>query len=312
MNEKRLNITCYAVIVMFFIYSIFYVIFSCVELKREQQKVDALYDYALSVNQRVEKENLIFKNDNVTNEKVELLYTEETKVKAIVEGYNKTLNSSSFIADVTGDLNLDLPIGLSAKVKMSNFAVKYSAKKAYVETGNYITEAPSLIAGILKSRSQFGKKQILDNDTLQCMKTYNVTMNNNEIFADYSGCSYGLDDELCILENLYEINEETIKEVTYFKTKMKNGKPVAYYISAQLEPMKSTEKYRKYVECSVKSPTTFKSVKITVVLNEKGEMIAATSVDEFTAKSEGFEFTATLTNSYAISCIGEENLKEYS
>lgn len=312
MNEKRLNIICYTTIIMFFVYTFFYIILGSVQIKREEQRVDALYNYANSINKQAEKENLIFKDETTEEEDVVLLYTEETKLKAIIEGYNRTINSNSFIADVNGDLTLELPAGLSAKVKMRNFCVKYSQKKSFIETTNYVSDVSSIIAGIMRSRSQYGQKQKIENGNIQAVRTPNVTFSNNEMQANYSGYSYADSDDLSILDNLYIVNEETIQEVTYFKVKMKNGKPSAYYIQATLDPVKATERYAGYIADPVGSVPTFKSVKVTVVLNTKGEMIAATSVDEFTATSEGFNFTASLTNNYALSCIGEQIIKEYS
>lgn len=312
MNEKKLNILCYITIVMFFVYTIFYVIFGCVQLKREDQKLDALYDYANKINQQAEKENLIFKDDTKNDdEPIELLYTEKTKLKALVEGYNKTLNSNSYIAEVNGDLSLDLPLGLYGKVKMRNFGAKYSPGKSFVETINYVTDSSMAVNGILKSRSQYGEKQIIEGESIMAMRSLNVSYINNQLISNYDGYSYEKSENLSILKHLYIINENTVQDVTYFKVKMKNGKPVAYYIQATLDPKSSTANYAQYISNPIGSFPNFKSVKITIVLNTKGEMIAATSIDEFTASSEGFEFTATLTNNYAISCINEKIVKEY-
>lgn len=311
MNEKRLNIICYMTIVLFYLYTVFYIIFGCVELKREEKRIDELYAYAEKINKQAEKENLIYKNDTSSDEPVELLYTEETKLKALIEGYNATIWGDSFIAEVVGDLSLELPLGLSAKVKMHNFAVKYSSTKCYSEGINVVMDSSSAISGILKNRSQYGEKQIIQNGSNKTMKTTIASYSNGEFKADYTGCSYADSDKLPIIENLYTVSEQTVQEVTYFKVKMKNGKPTAYYVQATLDPATSTKNYADFLSVAIGSTPTFASTKISVVLDTQGRMIAATSVDEFTASSEGFNFTAYLTNNYAISCIGEKIVKEY-
>lgn len=311
MNEKRLNIICYITIVLFFLYTIFYIIFGSVKLKREEKRIDELYAYAEKINQQAEKENLLYKDDTKNDEPVELLYTEQTKLKALVEGYNATLDSDSFIAEVVGDLSLELPLGLNAKVKMRNFSVKYSQTKSYSEGINCVISSSSAISGILKSRSQYGEKQIIQNGSNKVMRTPNASYSNGQFSANFTGYSYEESDKLSILKNLYIIKEHTVKEVTFFKVKMKNGKPEAYYIQATLDPTASTKNYANYLTAAIGNVPTFVSTKISIVLDTQGRMIAATSTDEFTGTSEGFNFTATLTNNYAISCIGENITKEY-
>lgn len=311
MNEKKLNIVCYTVMIMFAVYTILYIILGCVNIKNEEKRLDSLYAYANKVNAQAEKENLLYKKDDAEEEEIKLLYTEETKLQAIVEGYNKTLNSNSFIADVNGTLQLDLPAGLSAKVKMRNFCVKYSQNKSFVEALNYVTECSSVISGTLKSRSQYGEKSKYENGVMQSLRSPNVTLSGDKMIANYTGYNYETIDRLSILNSLYIINEETIQDVSYFKIKTQNGKPYAYYIQATLDPQKSTTKYASYISEPIGSVPEFQSVKITIVLDTNGRMIAATSIDKFTASSEGFKFTATLTNNYSISCIGEEIIKEY-
>lgn len=310
MKEKHLNFVCNFITILFALYVILYMIFAAVSAKQNEQKFIELNNWVAAINKKAEEENLIFKDENNNVENVEPLFTDGKT--ALITAYNNTMGANSMVATVIGELHLNLPAGTYGKIKMLTEVVKFNENKNEELDCSYVIDATKLILGTLIANAQKATKVSVDGEQKLAMfqtDPNKVKLVNDMPTADFTGKTFEPTDKLSILENVYIINENTIEEITYFKIKYLKGVPYQYYVQAKLNPVTAVTNYSNYIFNSMPSGSVlhgFSNVQLTVIIDNKGNISAITSRDEFQFESMGFSCSAVNEQNYAISCVGEE------
>lgn len=194
---------------------------------------------------------------------------------AIISAYNKVYNADSFYVEAKGTLTTELKGIATVKAGMDMKIVRYNKNKHYDDGFNYFISATSF-ASFAEKETNSGKRILKENGTARRLKTKKVVNKK----ADFSNAEYDSNSDIKILgENLFIINEDTVKNITYFKVKKdKKGNPQEYYIQAETDPVLATKDFILYMGDSaesVETPTCSKFI-VTACLNKNGELVGMT------------------------------------
>lgn len=272
-SKKFLDIFCYIFSAIYLFFALFYVVSDYTTAKSAELELKNLLDYTQSVNKRLEEEKLLNRTDNDNNDDGKLLFTDGKT--AIISAYNNVYNADSFYIETKGTLTTELKGIATVKAGMELKIIRFNQNKHYDESLNYFISATSF-ASFAEKETNVAKKMLKENGAIQKYKTTKI----EDRKPDFSKAEYETNNTDKILgENLFILNEETVKNITYFKVKKdKKGNPLEYYIQAETDPVLTSEKFVDYLGDSAESvekPTCSKFI-VTACLNKKGELIGMT------------------------------------
>lgn len=306
-NSKFIDIFCY---VFCGIYIFFFFCFAFIQTQNNieiQNKLDQMILYTNSVNKKIEDSKFF-----ITTEKDEVISTEplftDGKV-ALLTAYNNTINANSFYGEATGTMTT-VAMGVSVKVSTFTQVIKYSDNKFYDSRANVVleTNASGAILNMVKDLSNCGVKALCEDGQTYKYESDEISLKNNIPVANFSKSKKINDNNTPIIaKSLYVVSEETILDITYFKTKYKNGVPVEYYVQAKLDPKKSTINYKNILKTGAEltEDPKFKSCTITVVINANGHVTSVNTIDESTILKMGSDCPCKMVQTYTISGVNE-------
>jgi len=310
---KYLNIICYGVSIIFFLFVLLAGISDYSNEKAFDNKINSMLEYCNSLNSSIENnKNQNEESDNIENDNSEQIYFDGKT--ALIDSYNKSLiNSNSFEVESTGKIKLSAILGVYADIQMDILIERFNKEKVYEEIKANIIESnlPEAIIGQARS----GVKRIkIGNSAPQLIITNNIKFEGTKIVADFTGAGVTVkEDEMFFNYNPYIIDEKTIKEVTYFKIKKVNNVIKNYYVQVKLDPIASTQDYGKVIAQQVGcSLPNFKSILLTAIIDAQGNLVSFSSTDIFSLVLSGFNANAQSTMTYKVSGINQENTFEYT
>lgn len=308
LNTKFIDIFCYSFCAIYLLFVFLFAYSISSKQNKIENEINNMLLYASSVNKKIE-DNKFFN----TTEKEEIISTEPLYTDgktAIIDAYNKTLNSNSFYGEAIGTMTTSTA-GMTVKVSSYTQVIKYNQTTFYDNRANKLieTNASSLFMDMINELSNAGVKCYKSNGQIRRMETSKVYFENNMPKADFSGASVEFNADVPIMaESLYIINEETVKEITYFKIKYKKGAPYEYYVQAVLDPHKATERYKEILKqgASLEKYPVFNSVVATVIINAQGYVTSVNAIDKSTIEKMGMDCPCHMIQTYTISGINEE------
>jgi len=306
-NGKFLDIFCYVFCGIYLFFVICFAISDAQFNASVQREIDNMLLQANAVNKRIEDSNFFNSTEEEDVISSEPLFNDGKT--ALIRAYNNTINANSFYGEAFGTM-VTTSIGITVKVSTYTQVIKYSPTKFYDMRANRLieTNAPSALMGMINDLSNKGVKNYKVNGTNKHIESNYTYFENNVPKANFNGCSVTNEQKSpLIAENLYIINEETVKEITYFKIKYKKGIPSEYYVQAKLDTKKSVEKYKDILKvgANLSKDPVFNDVTITVIINSKGLVSSVTAIDKCTIEKMG-QNPCTMTQTYIISGVGEE------
>lgn len=308
-NKKFLDIFSYIFCAIYFIFVFCYALNNVLTINNYENEFNNLLNYANSYNQKISNHNFFNQTNKENIVNAEPLFSDGKT--ALISAFNKTMNSNSFYVETTGTMSTNT-IGIDVKVATHIQVVRYSNNKIYECRSNKLleTNAGSLL-GIVENNSNKCTKVLKDNSVFRGYKTDKVSFVNNIPVGNYSGTPMIHNPDTPLLsENLYVINENTIKEITYFSVKYKDGLPVNYFVQAELDTKKAVEKYGAVLkQCSgaLEDPV-FNKCLITAVIDAYGYVTGLTTIDNCVLVMDilgGVTCPCVFTQTYAFSGIGE-------
>lgn len=303
---KYLDIICYAVCLIFFLFAVLTCFSQYFKEKAIEDKFNAMLDYCNSVNSSISNNIINGSNSNNSGSSNEQIYFDGKT--AIIDAYNKFyVNANSFSVDATGNLILSAPAGLYAKLQMDLVIQRYTKTKAYEELRVCPIEGniPDAFIGRVKSAVKRLKEGVTNP---QVYYTTNAKFEGTKIVADFTNAEYYTSEEELFYNDYYlTINEDSIKEVTYFKIKKSGNEIKNYYIQVKLHPAFATEKYTEILSKQIGcSKLKFSSITLTAILDGKGNLISLSNFDQFDF-SMGFNCQASSSFTFKIIGINEPN-----
>lgn len=307
-SKKFIDIFCYVFCGIYFLFALCYIVVDNQNTNRIQNELNNMILHANLVNQKIQ-ENLFF-NSTENEEEIssDPLFTDGKT--AIISGYNKTLDSNSFYGEALGNMTTTTA-GMTVKVSSYTQVIKYNPTTYYDNRANKLieTNASSMFMDMINDLANNGVKSYKKNGQINKISTKNVYFENNIPTANFSGAKFETNVKVPMIgESLYIVNEETVKEITYFKIKYKNGVPCEYYVQAKLDPVKSTEKFKEILKtgANLTKDPVYNEVTITVIINAKGYVTNVTTIDKSTIEKMGLDCPCTMTQTYTISGFNEE------
>lgn len=308
LNGKFLDIFCYVFCAIYLVFVFLFAITQATAQNNIEKQIQNMLIYANSVNKKIEDNK--FYNSTKEEEIIsaEPLYTDGRT--AILDAYNKTVNSNSFYGEAVGSMTTTTA-GMTVKVASYTQVIKYSPTTFYDNRANKLieTNAGSLFMDMINDLSTNGVKSYKTNGQIKMIETQNVRFENNLPVANFAGCSVQNNAKVpMIAESLYVINEETLKEITYFKIKYKKGVPYEYYVQAVLDPQKATVNYKEILKTGAEltQEPVFTSVTATVIINAQGYVTNVSAIDKSTIVKMGMDCPCVMTQTYTISGFNEE------
>ncbi len=286
-NVKFINIFCYTFCALYFAFAIAYSFAYVLTENQIESDFNALSAYVEQMNNQWAKEQIEINYDTKeetsgqTEQTYEILYTDGKT--ALIDGYSKLYNASSFYARIQGIISGDA-MGFNIRFNFDDTAVRFSENKCYNELMvKYLdTTAPSALKGLIEDQAKFAQKNLKDWQQYRRLITNDVQKVGNNLVATYNGTATRTGAVDMVPDNLLIINEETIKKVTYFKTKIKKGLPV-YTVQAELDPQKATKDFVKVLNFNMDGvylgDVTYSSCIVTAIIDHTGQIIGMTSND---------------------------------
>lgn len=305
---KYLNVICYGFCIIFLLSSILVCFSNYSKELQFQKNINAMIEYCNSRNAEIQNG----KNDNVVDnesETIDQLYFDGKT--ALIQSYNNLIqNASSFNIEGSGLIKVSTIGGLYANVQMDVYINKFSNTKIYEEI---LTKVKETNAGAITNRINTAMKRLHHYDTKSIYISNKVRFENTKLVADYENAQFvQRQEELFLYDNLYIINEETVKEIKFFKVNKKNDKVKNYYVQALLDPVNSTKKYSLALQQQVWTtvPPVFKQVLITVIIDSKGNLVSINASDKFVIDLIGINSDSESSLTCSITQINEEIKKE--
>lgn len=306
-NKKTLNIFTYIICSLYLLTIICFVFVDYNTNLGIENRIEEMMLHAESVNRKIE-ENLIFEGSNEDgNISTEPLFTDGKT--ALITAYNNAINSKSYYIEAIGSMTMNMQsMGISLKIATNTQIYKYSENKLLENRINMVLESNAgMFDSLVKSLGNNCVKTLKENGNNVRLKTSNVYLENNLPQANYSNAKREQNvEQMMVGENLYIINEDTVKEITYFKIKYKNGVPYEYHIQANMD-IKCAEKFAEVIRDGAEAASIkYNSCTILAVVGANGNIKSLTAIDDATIDKMGMSCPLKQSQTIVISGTNEE------
>lgn len=279
-NPRFLDIFCYVFCGIYLFCAICVAFINVGESKRIEQEMNNLLAQVNAVNKAVEKERLFNSTDDNQEEPSIPLFTDGKT--ALITAYNKLYEANSFHISINGQINTTF-MDIALKVRFANTAIKFNEEKYYNELIIGYLDS-SALQKILEEETQFAKRILKENKTVKSIESITTKYVNDKLVASNFYPSDKIDEDVkLIAENLMIVNEQTIKQISYFKTKKRDGKVQYYYVQAELDAVEAPKNFSKATafslgKCQLGEPK-FKRCTFTACIDANGNLLGITSQD---------------------------------
>lgn len=313
-SKKVLDIFSYVFCGIYFLFAILFAFASVLESKQQQQYLDDTLSRINALNKQIENSNMFKKDEDSSDqdEPSEPIFSDGKT--ALLSAYDKFYNANSFYISASGTITT-VAMGINIKISFQDTAVRYGDSRCYNELLIKYLDSSSM-QSMLEHECQYAEQLYKSGSDINHRETLQVANQNGKLVGmNYSDPANPGRDALFVAENLLIINEETIKEITYFEIKYKNGKPKYYYVQAELDPEKAPVNFAKATTFKI---TTFNfgvprysKCTITAMIDANGNLFGLRSNDvseiDVTGPVVGtMTAPANYSFTYAISGINKE------
>jgi len=264
-SKKFLDMFCYIFFGLYIFYAIAFVAVDFSNNKNMELKFESMLAYASEVNKKLEADKIINSKKNDEDFSQEQLFFNGED--AIISSYDKFYNSNSFYMSGDGNLSV-VAMGVDIKVKMNVVYVRFNPDKVYEEGTNKVTYA-SAFQSTVENNTNKAHKYLRESSITTSIETTKYYSDGN---PDYSGLTPKNDDSPILPDNLFLINNETIKNISYFKVKQ-TKKGLNYYVQLSIDCEKALEKFSIYMQKSADTlePVSFSKFTLTACIDSSGK-----------------------------------------
>lgn len=310
-SKKFIDIFCYVFCGIYFLFALLFAFSSVLESKQQEKYLNDTLTRINALNKQVENSNL-FKKDETSNDDdpSEPIFSDGKT--ALLSAYEKFYNANSFYISASGTITT-VALGINIKLSFQDTAVRFDNTKAYNELLVKYLDASSM-QSMMEKEVQYGEQLFLRNNEIKHRETLRVRNESGKLTGyEYGNIETPSEEKKLVANNLLIVNEETIKDITYFEIKYKNGKPKYYYVQAELDPQKATVDFGKSTSFRI---TTFNfgvprysKCTLTAMIDAQGNLFGLRSNDTAEIDVTGtvsLTAPANYSFTYAISGIDKE------
>lgn len=288
-THKFINVFCYLFCVIYLIFAIAYIYVDYNKELYYNNQMNKYINSALTINKKLENEKF-FKIDkpNKGPQNAETLFKDgET---AILQAFEKIYNSKSFVISLNGEmtiaktvLNADYMFNLTVKdtIIRYNKDLSYDDLSICYVSGTY----PKVFEELVKKNVCYGSKSLRKGSEIYSYSVQQATMVDGEPVTNYENVGKVKDPKKCLIaDNLPIVNRSTIKKIKFYKINYKDGKPLYYYISAELDGKEANKNLKKAFDISFPgfryTPPNYKATTITACLDAYGNLMYFGTIDD--------------------------------
>ncbi len=309
-NPRFLDIFCYVFCAIYLFCAICVAGINVYEGKKMDAEINNLLAYVNSINKQVEKENLFNKeNENPDLPSTPLFSDGKT---ALITAYKKLYDANSFYIKLDGQISTSV-MDIALKVRFCDTAIRYNSQKCFNELLIGFIDS-SALQSTISEKVKYGKQILKEGDSCRFRDTiYTDVVDNTLVGYGWSAVS-ACENVSIMPEKLLIVNEETIRQISYFKVKTKDGRAQYYYVQAELDPEKATKDFATATSfnlglCQLGIPT-YTRCTITACINANGNLLGLTSSDtadlSVTYSSLNLQVKANYNITYAFNAIDQQ------
>ncbi len=311
-SKKFIDIFCYVFCGIYFLFALLFATASVMDSRQQERYLNETLDRINALNKQVENSNLFRKDDTpAEDDPVEPIFSDGKT--ALLTAYDKFYNANSFYISASGTITT-VAMGINIKISFQDTAVRYeNTSKVYNELLVKYLDASSM-QDMMEKEVQYGEQIFLRNNEIKHRETLRVKNESGKLTGyEYGNIETPGEEKNLVANNLLIVNEETIKEISYFEIKYKNGKPKYYYVQAELDPQKAPINFAKATSFRI---TTFNfgvprysKCTLTAMIDAQGNLFGLRSNDTAEIDVTGtvsLTAPANYSFTYAISGIDKE------
>lgn len=310
-SPKFLNIFSYAFCGLYIVFVFCFALSSVIETKNFEKQFSEMMERANAINLKAEQYRQSNTQIDEEEQSIEPIFSDGKT--AFITAYNNTVGAKSVYAEAYGTSTTTVS-GIDMELKLKYQCIRYNETKCYDSRNTLLVKTSAgALKSIIEGMANCAVKSMKENGSVYFYKTNKLYLDGEYPEANYSGISKSRDDDaVMIAENMYIINEETVKSVTFFKIKKdKDGSPI-YNVAVELDGQKACANFGKIMQTGAEATEfpTFEKNTISAIIDNSGHIITMTAVDKFTIKKEALgkinDCPMTTILNYEFFCINEE------
>lgn len=266
-SKKFLDIFCYIFFGIYIFFAISFVGADYSKNKNIELIFKNMQDNAASVNKQIEEQRIL---TNVSTDEPNFEQMFFNGKDAIISSYNRFYNADSFYMAGKGNLVINVDASIASVVINVGMNVEYARinkNKVYENTGNILKSA-SMLEGTIRPNVNKGTRGLREFDSITHYKSTHLKSDGTYSF---NGLSPSSEPYVFLADSLFIINEETIKDVSYFNVKNTRKGP-NYYVQLSLDTKTALNAFSEYMMISSDAlePVPFTKFILTACIDSNG------------------------------------------
>ena len=294
--KKFVQVMAMTISVIYFLFALLYAIQINLNENKKLKEFDDLLSYVEGVNSSLNGGGFFDDDDAEEDNEVSTTPLFSDGRTAFITAYTQTICANSYyISSKNSTITISNVGGIQATTQIDSqvTAIRFNETTFFEQAISKLSEADDAAKAFentIRERADAGAKRLkVDSETLYRYQTRNVSVDaNGNYTADFSGSTKEVVKPRqypMLIENLYLIDENTLKEedVKYFYIKYEKGVPKYYYVQVVLSGDDYVWNYKNYIWACSGSTTepAFSYSTINLVIDSQGYISGLISIDNY-------------------------------